>query len=157
MPKIKIKLRIVRVTAVVYRGFHSKLITLLLLTFQHWASVKLYTLCYHLAESCVFNKQSLPLGLCCFPNQKIGEHPFSQCYRVILPSSFDMVLSSALVYSTCSPVSVWGMVSSPGGWPPNSMFFPRSFNLVDYNNSCDYKQTRDYGRAVCSALSRPLL
>ena len=41
---------------------------------------------------------------------KIGEHPFSRSYGVILPSSFDMVLSSALVYSTCSPVSVWGTV-----------------------------------------------
>ncbi|GAA0162573.1 hypothetical protein LIER_39435 [Lithospermum erythrorhizon] len=46
--------------------------------------------------------------MCRFPNQKIGEHPFSRSYGVILPSSFDMVLSSALVYSTCSPVSVWG-------------------------------------------------
>ncbi|KAG6412704.1 hypothetical protein SASPL_125389 [Salvia splendens] len=36
-------------------------------------------------------------GMCRFPNQKIGEHPFSRSYGVILPSSFDMVLSSALV------------------------------------------------------------
>nr|KYP76393.1 hypothetical protein KK1_020634 [Cajanus cajan] len=106
--------------------------------------------------------------MCRFPNQKIGEHPFSRSYGVILSSSFDMVLSSALVYSTCSSVSVWGTVSSPGGWigvrsvhredcPPNSKFFPGSFNLVDYDNSRDYKQTRYYGRAVRSALSRPLL
>lgn len=57
-------LRTVRVTAAVYRGFHSKLITLLLPTFQHRAGVRLYTSCYHLAESCVFNKQ-LPEPLCC--------------------------------------------------------------------------------------------
>lgn len=150
-------LRTVRVTAAVYRGFHSKLITLLLPTFQHRAGVRLYTSCYHLAESCVFNKQSLPPGMCRFPNEKIGEHPFSRSYGVILPSSFDMVLSSALVYSTCSPVSVWGTVSSPEDRPPNSKFFPGSFNLVNYDNSRDYKQTRDYGRAVRSALSRPLL
>ena len=87
-------LRTVRVTAAVYRGFHSKLITLLLPTFQHRAGVRLYTSCYHLAESCVFNKQSLPPGMCRFPNQKIGEHPFSRSYGVILPSSFDMVLST---------------------------------------------------------------
>ena len=31
-------------------------------------------------------------------------------YRSILPSSFNIVLSSALVYSTCPPVSVWGTV-----------------------------------------------
>ncbi|GAA0163478.1 hypothetical protein LIER_19332 [Lithospermum erythrorhizon] len=41
--------------------------------------------------------------------------------------------------------------------PPNSKFFPGSFNLVNYDNSRDYKQTRDYGRAARSALSRPLL
>ncbi|KAK8619297.1 hypothetical protein V6N13_133262 [Hibiscus sabdariffa] len=49
--------------------------------------------------------------MCRFLNQKIGEHPFSRGYEVILPSSFDMVLSSALVYFTCSPVSVWGTVT----------------------------------------------
>ncbi|KAJ0669267.1 hypothetical protein HanPI659440_Chr17g0699091 [Helianthus annuus] len=119
--------RIVRVTAAVYRGFHSKLITLLLPTFQHRAGVRLYTSCYHLAESCVFNKQSLPPGMCRFPNQKIGEHPFSRSYGVILPSSFDMVLSSALVYSTCSPVLVWGTVSSPGGSPSQFEVFSWKF------------------------------
>ncbi|KAK7389382.1 hypothetical protein VNO78_24370 [Psophocarpus tetragonolobus] len=67
-------LRTVRVTAAVYRGFHSKLITLLLPTFQHRA--------VHREDR-----------------------------------------------------------------PPNSKFFPGSFNLVDYDNSRDYKQTRDYGRA----------
>nr|GEY35613.1 putative reverse transcriptase domain-containing protein [Tanacetum cinerariifolium] len=35
--------------------------------------------------------------------------------------------------------------------PPNSKFFPGSFNLVDYDNSRDYKQTRDYGRATRDA------
>jgi len=37
----------------------------------------------------------------------MGKHPFSRGYEVILPSSFNIVLSSALVYSTCSPVSIW--------------------------------------------------
>ncbi|KAJ1681217.1 hypothetical protein LUZ63_023562 [Rhynchospora breviuscula] len=69
-------LRTVRVTAAVYRGFHSKLRTLLLPTFQHRAV-------------------ATPPGMCRFPNQKkIGEHPFSRSYGVILPSSFDMVLST---------------------------------------------------------------
>lgn len=122
-------LRTVRVTAAVYRGLHSKLITLLLPTFRHRAGVRLYTSCYHLAESCVFNKQSLPPDMCRFPNpKKEGEHPFSRSYGAILPSSFNMVLSSALVYSTCSPVSVWGTVSSLGGSLPNSKFFPGSLN-----------------------------
>ena len=59
-----------------------------------------------------------PLICAAFPIQKEeGEHPFSRSYGVILPSYFNMVLSSALVYSTCSPVSVWGTVSSLGGSP----------------------------------------
>ncbi|KAF3614763.1 hypothetical protein FXO37_35821 [Capsicum annuum] len=37
--------------------------------------------------------------------------------------------------------------------PPNSKFFPGSFNVVDYDNNRDYKQTRDDGKAVRSALS----
>ena len=35
---------------------------------------------------------------------------FSRSYAGILPSSFNIVLSSALVCSTCPPVSVWGTV-----------------------------------------------
>ena len=34
----------------------------------------------------------------------------SRSYASILPSSFNIVLSSALVFSTCPPVSVWGTV-----------------------------------------------
>ena len=36
--------------------------------------------------------------------------PLFRSYGSILPSSFNIVLSSALVYSTCPPVSVWGTV-----------------------------------------------
>lgn len=121
-------LRTVRVTAAVYWGFHSKLITLFLFTFQHRAGVRLYTSCYHLAESCVFNKQSLPPSMCRFLNPKKRKHPFSRSYGVILPSSFNMVLSNALVYSTCSPVSVWGTVSSALG-KYDDIPIPRSFFL----------------------------
>ena len=37
-------------------------------------------------------------------------YSLSRSYGVILPSSFNIVLSSALVFSTCPPVSVWGTV-----------------------------------------------
>ena len=37
-------------------------------------------------------------------------HPFSRSYGVILPSSFNIVISNASVYSTSPPVSVWGTV-----------------------------------------------
>nr|QHR90618.1 hypothetical protein Q903MT_gene4643 [Picea sitchensis] len=44
-------------------SFHSKLYLV-----QYRADVRLYTLCFHLAESCVFKKQSLPSGMCRSPN-----------------------------------------------------------------------------------------
>lgn len=37
-------------------------------------------------------------------------HSFSRSYRVILPSSFNIVAPSALVFSTQPPVSVYGTV-----------------------------------------------
>ena len=50
--------------------------------------------------------------LVCAPPQWLPtvRAPFSRSYGGILPSSFNIVLSSALVYSTCPPVSVWGTV-----------------------------------------------
>ncbi|APX04829.1 hypothetical protein BWP24_00780 [Vibrio campbellii] len=38
------------------------------------------------------------------------ERTFSRSYGTILPSSFTRVLSSALVFSTRPPVSVWGTI-----------------------------------------------
>ena len=49
-------LRTVIVTAAVHWGFNSEL-SLLLLTFQHWAGVSPYTSSFDLAETCVFDKQ----------------------------------------------------------------------------------------------------
>ena len=56
-------LRTVIVTAAVHWDFNSELAPLLLI-FQHWAGVRPYTSSIDLAEPCVFNKQSLPPGLC---------------------------------------------------------------------------------------------
>ena len=56
-------LRTVIVTAAVYRGFNSELAPLLL-TFRHRAGVRPYTSPCGFAESCVFDKQSLPPALC---------------------------------------------------------------------------------------------
>lgn len=44
-------------------------------------------------------------------------NPFSLSYRVNLPSSFNIILSSALVCSTSPPVSVWGTVYKLGLFP----------------------------------------
>jgi hypothetical protein len=56
--------------------------------------------------------------LCATPHWLPNERsPFSRSYGGILPSSFNVVLSSALVYSTSPPVSVWGTVYTVGLFP----------------------------------------
>jgi hypothetical protein len=103
-------LRTVIVTAAVYRGFNSELAPLLL-TFRHRAGVRPYTSPCGFAEPCVFDKQSLPPGLCHSVLLAQGESRLSRSYACNLPSSFSIVLSSALVCSTSPPVSVSGTVS----------------------------------------------
>ncbi len=53
-------------------------------------------------------------------------HPFFRSYGVILPSSFNAVLSSALVCSTSPPVSVWGTVYTLGLFPGTPSRHPQS-------------------------------
>ena len=107
-------LRTVIVTAAVYWDFDQELAPHHLI-FQHRAGVTPYTSSYEFAECCVFNKQSQPPGLC-GPLQLNAQashqkgRTFSRSYGTILPSSFTRVLSSALVFSTCPPGSVWGTV-----------------------------------------------
>ena len=57
--------------------------------------------------------------LVCAPHTWLPRHraPFSRSYGGNLPSSFNIVLSSALVYSTSPPVSVWGTVYTWGLFP----------------------------------------
>ena len=68
------------------------------------------------AECCVFDKQSQRPGYC-DPSQLSYAcshqkgRTFSRSYGAILPSSFTRVLSSALGFSPCLPVSVYGTVS----------------------------------------------
>src|SRR5687768_1224971 len=108
-------LRTVIVTAAVYRGFDSKREPLLL-TFRHRAGVRPYTSSCDLAESCVFDKQSLP-PFHCDPSRLHPQgfhrngHTFFRSYGVNLQSSLTRVLSSALVYSTRLPESVCGTVT----------------------------------------------
>ena len=108
-------LRTVIVTAAVYRGFGSELAPLPL-TFRHRAGVRPYTSSCDLAESCVFDKQSLPPFHCDpFRLHPQGFHrngyTFFRSYGVNLQSSLTRVLSSALVYSTRLPESVCGTVT----------------------------------------------
>ncbi len=56
--------------------------------------------------------------------------PFSRSYGGILPSSFNIVLSSALVCSTCPPVSVWGTVLLVELFPGTSRLHAQSIKRV---------------------------
>ena len=107
-------LRTVIVTAAVYRGFDQELAPHHL-TFRHRAGVTPYTSTFVLAECCVFNKQSQPPILCGLIGLPLygftyRGHTFFRSYGVNLPSSFTRVLSSALEFSSCPPVSVYGTV-----------------------------------------------
>ena len=99
-------LRTVIVTAAVYRGFDQELAPHHL-TFRHRAGVTPYTSSFEFAECCVFDKQSQRPGHCGPP---FDGRTFSRSYGTILPSSFTRVLSSALEFSSCLPVSVYGTV-----------------------------------------------
>ncbi len=77
----------------------------LLLTFRHRAGVRLYTSSFEFAQPCVFAKQ-LPGPILCASH--CCEDPLSRSYRVSLPSSLTVNLSSASVYSTRLRVSVCG-------------------------------------------------
>ena len=64
---------------------------------------------------------------------------FSRSYGTILPSSFTRVLSSALVFSTCPPVSVCGTVlyklwlaAFPGSCGINDFFVHRSVRTTSH-------------------------
>ena len=51
-----------------------------------------------------------PLFCVTSPDLRPARSCLSRSYACNLPSSFSIVLSSALVFSTCPPVSVWGTV-----------------------------------------------
>ena len=98
-------LRTVIVTADIHGGFAPKL-SPQRLTFPHWSQVTPYTSTCVLAESCVFDKQSVGLFHC---GQSITDwRPFYRGYRANLPSSLKRVHSRALEYSSQIPVSVCG-------------------------------------------------
>ena len=93
-------LRTVIVTAAVYWGFVASQKLTTLLTFQHRAGVSPYTSPYGLAETCVFDKQSLGPIHCGSSGREPKEHPFSRSYGVILPSSLTRVRSLTLEFSS---------------------------------------------------------
>ena len=61
--------------------------------------------------------------------------PFSRSYGGNLPSSFNIVLSSALVCSTCPPVSVWGTVLVMELFPGTTSLHTQSDKHVQLTSS----------------------
>ena len=103
-------LRTVIVTAAVHWrfGLHLDIISARPLTFQHWAGISPYTSPYGLAETCVFVKQSRGPSICALTCVR---DPFSRSYGIIMPSSLERVISRALAYSACPPVSVYSTIT----------------------------------------------
>ena len=89
-------------------GVLSKCYSHLNFTYQHRAGVRLYTSSYDFAESCVFDKQSLPPFLLYLTLVAQNRLCFFRSYTYNLPSSFSTIISNTLVYSTQPPVLVLG-------------------------------------------------
>ncbi len=101
--------RTVIVTAAVHRSFRKRLNSYEhhhpLLTYRHWAGVSPYTLPFGFAGTCVLDKQSLS-NLLLNPNFTWGRASPIGYAQLLLPSSLNICLTVALVYSTNPPVSV---------------------------------------------------
>ena len=93
-----------------FTGGYKRSKKLFFLILQHWAGVSLNTSFYKLAETCAFIKQSLSPILCQLKKVALYKLLLLQSYGVILPSSFNIINSSALIYSICLPVSVLSTV-----------------------------------------------
>ena len=68
---------------------------------------------------------------------------FFRSYRCNLPSSFSIVLSSALVYSTCPPVSVSGTVYTEELFPGSYLMHDQSIKTVLSSNSVTSSRSRN--------------
>ena len=126
-------LRTVIVTAAVYRGFGRQLLlrSSASLTYRHRAGVRLYTSSYELAESCVFDKQSLEPILCGSPLR--GSTPCTEgtgSFCRVPSRGFSRTPSDTRLAHLCR-IAVRAEESSIGGfsWPgeeelPNRMSSP---------------------------------
>jgi len=117
------------VTAAVYWDLNSEPFELPLIILQHRAGIRSYTSSLDFAESCVFSKQSLsPIRATSLHINKMHKwYSISRSYGVILPSSFNIVISPALVYSTSLPVSV--LVRSNNCETNEQIFLEENYSL----------------------------
>jgi len=74
--------------------------------------------------------------VCATPQRlPVVRSPFSRTYGSILPSSFSIVLSSALVFSTSPPVSVSGTVYTVELFPGTPSLHPQSNKEIQHTAS----------------------
>ena len=95
-------------------SIQSLVVAPLLFSFQHRAGVRPYTSCYHFAESCVFNKQSLPPILCHPLLSKERGPPYPEVTEAIcrVPSTWFSLRLGLLDLSTSVGLStVWAEAS----------------------------------------------
>jgi hypothetical protein len=82
---------------------------------------------------------------------------FSRSYEGILPSSFNIVLSSALVCSTSPPVSVWGTVYTLGLFPGTPSPHRQSNKPIRYTASVTSSRPRNINLVPIDYGFRPRL
>ena len=97
--------------------------------------------------------------LLCAPPSRLPatRAPFSRSYGGILPSSFNIVLSSALVCSTSPPVSVWGTVYTLGLFPGTPSKPPQSNKRSQHTASVTPSRLRSINLIPIGYGSRPRL
>ena len=125
-------------------GHIGSLWTHLLFNFQHRAGVRLHTLCFHFAESCVFSKQSLlPLFCEILSTKKSSSYP--EVTRPICRVPSPWLSHSPLYSSTYPPESVLGTVfflihRNPTAWGKMKMrsYFQKTF--FSFKQSSMFKQ-----------------
>ena len=97
--------------------------------------------------------------LVCAPHTWLPRHraPFSRSYGGNLPSSFNIVLSSALVYSTSPPVSVWGTVYIWGLFPGTPSLLTQSNKREQYTGFVTTHRLRNINLIPIDYAFRPRL
>ena len=97
--------------------------------------------------------------LVCATSKKLPSwrSPFSRSYGGNLPSSFNIVLSSALVCSTCPPVSVWGTVLMMELFPGTTSLHKQSDKHTQLTSSVTTIRSRNINRVPIDYGFRPRL
>jgi hypothetical protein len=98
-----------------------------------------------------------PLVCATSPRLPEKRSPFFRSYESILPSSFNIVLSSALVYSTCPPVSVWGTVYTLELFPGTPSQHSQSNKGIPLTESVTSSRPRNINLVPISYAFRPYL